>query len=455
MSLTRTAGNIFTSPTFRALTLGFLSLLLLIPLGSVHRLITERQGLRAAAAASIAAGWGGAQTVLGPVLVLELACDWKDTDGKVQELRRLATRLPATLDIDGISKTETRRRGLHVLPIYRATLKTRFSIDMSADGLLESECDGARLRAASIALAVTDPRGIDRLSALSVDGRSIEWIPGNPLGSEWATGVQAPLPVAMLAGASGRIALSFELELRGSDRLAIAPSGGQTTVHLRSDWRSPSFDGAFLPATSDLRDDGFDAAWTVSELARPLPSLSLGDPPSALAAAAFGVTWFQPADSYLMTERSLKYGFLFIFLTFLTFFLFEQSGTRRVHPLQYGLVGGALAVFFLLLLSLTERIGFGVAYFVAAAATTAQVTLYGRALLESGRRVFVLAAVVGTLYLGLFLLVGLEETALLAGSIALFGVLAIAMWLTRDLGRSLAADPAGPPPAAGGAALRL
>jgi inner membrane protein len=217
--------------------------------------------------------------------------------------------------------------------------------------------------------------------------------------------------------------------------LALVPAGGVTKVRLGADWSSPSFDGSFLPATSSLRQDGFDAEWTVSEFARPMAPLSFGAPPGELSRAAFGVTWFQPADGYLMTDRSLKYGFLFVALTFMAFFFFELTGARRAHLIQYGLVGGALCVFYLLLLSLAERTGFGPAYAVAATATTVQIALYGRALLDTWRRALVLGAVLTGLYGGLYLLVGLEEAALLVGSIALFTILALAMWLTRDVAR--------------------
>ena len=432
---------------FRACVLGFLSILLLIPLWSLRELVGERRGLRAAAASSIAAGWGGRQTLLGPVLVLELQCPWTDDKGNRGVTPRTVTRLPSRYAVEGDLTTEVRHRGLHTVPVFRARLRTAFDFTPPANRLLEGVCSGARLSAASVVFALADPRGIDRLSPLELDSTQTVWIPGTPLSGAWRQGVQAAIPVARLVEDAEPLALRAEIDLRGSDRFALLPAGGETTARLAADWASPSFDGAFLPTSSTLRRDGFEAAWDVSELARPLPALFVGDPPAELEAAAFGFTWFQPADSYLQTERSLKYGFLFVVLTFPIFFVFELTSERRVHPVQYGLVGAALCIFYLLLLSLSERAGFTAAYLAAALATTLQIALYGRALLAGTGRAAILGAILATLYSGLFLLIGLEETALLVGSVALFALLTLAMWLTRKVGRGR--------PAAAAAALPL
>ena len=431
--------SITRSIPFRATLLAFLSLVLLIPLWSLRELVGERRAMRAAAAASIAAGWGGRQTLLGPVLVLELECPWTDAEGNSGISTRIATRLPARYDVEGTIATEVRHRGLHSVPVFRARLRTAFEFTPPTIRLLEGQCGGARLRAASVVFALSDPRGIDRISPLEVASSPTAWIPGTPLSGYWKQGVQAPIPVARMAEDAKPLALRAEIDLRGSDRLTLLPAGGETTVRMAADWPSPSFDGAFLPTKSQLRPDGFDAEWTVSELARPLPAIFAGDPPSELEAAAFGFTWFQPADSYLQTERSLKYGFLFVVLTFLVFFAFELTSERRVHPVQYGLVGAALCIFYLLLLSLSERSGFATAYLAAAAATTLQIALYARALLAGATRATILGAILAALYSGLFLLIRLEETALLVGSIALFALLTLAMWMTRGVGRAKAA----------------
>lgn len=446
--MTDVVTTITRSIPFRCAVLVFLSLVLLAPLGGVRELVGERRALRAAAASSIAVGWGGHQTLLGPLLVLELDCPWTDDKGKSGTSPRIATRLPQSYSVDGDFHTETRHRGLHTVPVYRAALRTTFEFTPPAERLFESVCSGGRLRAGAVVFALTDPRGVDRISPLDLGGAPVAWMPGTPLGGSWRQGVQAPIPLALLAEGARPLALRAEIELRGSDRFTLLPAGGETQVHLAADWPSPSFDGSFLPTSSRLGPASFEADWQVSELARPLPAIFDGDPPSELEAAQFGFTWFQPADSYLQTERSLKYGFLFIVLTFLVFFAFELHSERRVHPVQYGLVGAALCIFYLLLLSLSERIGFPAAYFTAALSTTLQIVLYGRALLARTGRVAVLGAILASLYGGLYLLIGLEETALLVGSIALFALLTLAMWLTRSVGRGGTRPPTGPAEAA-------
>jgi inner membrane protein len=431
---------------FRVVTLGFLSLLLLAPLESVRELVRERQRLRSAAVDSVAAGWGGEQTILGPALVVQAGCHDKDEDGAPLRTRHLAVKLPENLRLDGASTSEIRERGIHRVPVFRARLHVAFAITPPAISELDWQCDRTEVEAASIVLALDDSRGIDSLSPLAMEGAGPEsWVAGTPLDSEWRSGVQAALDVSRLypgGKAAAKIPMSFDLEFRGSERLWFAPAGSPTTVRLASDWPDPSFNGSFLPTSHELRADGFDAEWKVSELARPVLSLSLDRAPSDLRASAFGLTWFQPADAYLRAERSLKYGFLFVVLTFLTFFLFELTGMRRAHFLQYGLVGGALCVFYLLLLSLSEHVAYETAYLVAAVATAGQITLYGRAFLASAKRTFVLGTVLSTLYGCLYLLVGLEEAALLIGSIGLFVVIAITMWLTREVNR----EPRAPAP---------
>lgn len=448
MNRSDTRSRIADSTTFRALTLAALCLMLLIPLASVRGIVEERKGQRSQAASSVAEGWGGPQTLLGPVLVIQAGCSTTESDGEVRESRHLAVKLPARLAVEGQATSEVRKRGLHTVPVYRAKLRFDLSFEPPPVAALDWRCTTTRIEATSIVLALGDPRGIDGLSPVSLGERGdrrTAWRSGTPLEGDWRKGVQAPVPVEWLYPAAGPVAMTFELELRGSDRFALAPAGAQTELRLAGDWPSPSFDGSFLPSERHVTAEGFDALWKVSELARPVPSLWLSETAPELAASAFGVSWFQPADGYLMTERSLKYGFLFVALTFLTFFLFEQAGATRVHPIQYGLVGGALCVFYLLLLAISERAGFGRAYLVAAVATASLIVFYGKALLRAGRRVGVLAAVLAVLYGGLYLLVGLEEAALLIGSVALFLIIAIAMWTTREVGREKPGTPAGAP----------
>jgi inner membrane protein len=398
--------------------------------------------MRGRAAESISQGWSGRQTILGPVLVVEAECGTRQEERSMSKTRKLAVQLATRLKVAGETHSEIRRRGIHDVPVYRAALRVEAEFQPPALTDQTWSCDQTRLDGAAIVLALADPRGIDRLEPFDIAGHGISWTGGTPLPGEWARGVQARVPIEALYPAAGgatagAFTLSFDIDLRGSERLAFVPAADATEIALRGDWATPSFDGAFLPAERTARSDGFPdgfrASWKVSGLARPAPALRLDGQAPELVPSAFGVTWFQAADAYLQTERALKYGFLFVALTFLTFFLFELGGGRRAHLVQYGLVGGAICVFYLLLLAISEHARFGLAYFVASVSTATQVTLYGRALLAAPRRIAVLAGVLATLYGCLYLLIGLEEVALLIGAIALFVIVGVTMWMTREV----------------------
>jgi len=407
---------------------------LLIPLAFVHSLLSERRQLRAEAAASIASGWAGPQLLMGPVLVLRFACAGFNDQRAPRTWRRSVTVLPDQLLVRGRALSEIRRRGIHAVPVYDAKLHVEGEFAPRAAADLVVDCPAAVLIQADLALALADPRGIEGLDGVTWNGARLAWQSGTPLTGSWSSGVSARIPADRLPDLVGTsTAYTFDLGLRGSDRLSIAPAAGTTRVELTGDWPSPSFDGAFLPDERQVAGSSFRAAWRVSSLARPVPAVWTSEPPPALEKWAFGVTWFVAADGYLMVERSLKHGFLFVLLTFLVFFLFELGGDARLHFVQYGLVGGALCVFYLLLLSLCEHFGVGVAYLAAASATTLQVSLYSRAILGARRRALVLGAALALLYAGLYMLIGAEELALLLGSVLLFVALGVLMWRTRDV----------------------
>jgi len=424
--------GIRNSATLRLLMIGLLSIVLLLPLAMVRGLLSERRQLRAVAAASIASGWAGRQTLTGPALVLRFACAGFDEKGRPRTWRRTTMVLPDRLDVRARATSELRRRGIHAVPVYQSEFEVAGEFTPKPLPDLVVDCPDATLLQADLALALSDPRGIERLDQVDWAGTALPWQSGTGLDGSWSSGVSARLPREQLASLiTARARFSFELDLRGSDRLSMAPAAGTTNFELTGDWPSPSFDGAFLPRQREVGASGFHAAWTVSSLARPVPAVSTCEPPPALDGWSFGVTWFVAADGYLMVERSLKHGFLFVLLTFLLFYLFELGGEARLHPVQYGLVGGALCVFYLLLLSLCEQYGVGIAYSAAATASTIQITLYARAILGARKRALVLGAALVLLYAGLYALIGAEELALLIGSVLLFAALGALMWRTR------------------------
>ena len=254
--------------------------------------------------------------------------------------------------------------------------------------------------------------------------------------------VAAPLP----EDRSASIPFSLSLNIRGSGELAIVPTGKETTVNLSSSWPSPSFSGEYLPTSNSVSEEGFEAEWKVSYLNRNFPQYSEDFVQQyTLESSLLGVRLVEPVDGYVQTARSVKYGILVIALTFLSFFLMEVISKKRIHPLQYILVGVALVVFYTLLVAISEHMLFGWAYFISAVATIGLVTFYISAVLKSAKLTFTQGAGMAIIYGFIFIILRLEDYSLLAGSVGLFLLVAILMVLTRrvnwyrDMGGSLKA----------------
>lgn len=428
--------------TFKVLGIGALALLMLIPLFQVQQLVRERNGLRDQAVSQVAARWGEAQTVGGPLLALAYPQRWKTEQGWAE---RTATRLllPATLDVDAQLRTATRAYGIYETPVYTAsiTMNARFETDDLAPlrTLVQQGAGTLELR-----LPLTDVRGLREVRAVRINGRDYRLQPGSMTGG-YATAAVA-LDSALL---SAPIALELALDLAGTQHLHFLPLGRTTNLKLGADWADPSFTGAFLPARHAITEQRFDAQWQVLELnrgyAQQWDDSDTYAPP--LAASAFGVTLYQPNSVYLQNERAGKYGVLFIALTFVAFFLFEVLKKLRVHPVQYLLIGVALCTFYLLLLALSEKLGFGAAYATAATAVALLVGGYAAAVLSTRRAGVVLGGSLALVYALLYGLVVSEDHSLLIGAVALLAVVALLMFLTRRVdwyGERLAAAPPAP-----------
>lgn len=422
------------SATVRLLLIALLSLAFAIPLLLVYGIVSERQGYGEHARREIAAAWSGPQTVAGPALVSSLECDYLDAERERHRSRWVSVSLPESLEGRGEVRTERRSRGIFEALLYTATIDLNGELELVHPGEPNVACVGPLRVESWIAFGVTDPRGVDELSPLRLDGREHPWQVGTGLSGAWAHGARTPVTLPAPGAPGRRVAFATRLVVRGSERLDLLPVGRETRVALGGDWPSPGFQGAYLPATREVRADGFAADWRVSALARTFPARWWGEtPPSGLGEAGFGVALVLPVDGYQRSERALKYGLLVVVLTFLAFFLFEIGAELQLHVVQYGLVGAALCVFYLLLLSLAEHLGFDAAYLAAAAATVGLISAYALAILRGGRRAAGFGALLAALYAGLYALLVSEDFALLVGSASLFAVLALLMWRTRHV----------------------
>jgi len=411
-----------------------LTLLLLVPMSFISGLVGERQQRRNAAYREVSDKWASDQTLAGPVLMIPYHSAEKNSDGNTVSTTRYAYFLPDSLDITGTLAPQKRHRGIYEVTLYRSDLRLsgRFtqldavSLHVAAGDWMP---DGAVLL-----LGTPDLRGIENRLSVDWNGTTTYFDPGLPPNTVLDQGVSAKVPVDPEAFTQGSFSFSVQLALKGSGSLQMVPAGKSTTVALRSSWPSPSFTGHFLPAASHIDARGFSARWTVFNLNRNFPqrwtegAYDLND-------SAFGVDLMQPVDFYQKTMRCIKYAILIIALTFTVFFLVETSTRQPVHPIQYLLIGLALCVFYTLLISISEYLYFAWAYGIAAAATTALITLYACWVFPGRRMPVVAGCSLALLYGYIFVLMQLEDFALLAGSIGLFLVLAVLMYFSRHINR--------------------
>lgn len=429
------------SALFRLTLIGVLVLVLLIPLAMIRGLVAERAARQGEAAAEIAGTWGGAQTLAGPVLAVPYRSRVLDEEKKVvRTLTSYMLFLPDELLVSGRLRPEVRSRGLYDVVVYRADLAVQGRFPRPDPAAFRIAPEDVLWDDAFVAVGVPDLRGVRDEVRLRWRGRTTAFEPGGTEAALWASGLRAPVPGIGALRLGETLPFAFELGIQGSGRLHVAPAGKRTHLVLHSTWPDPSFTGAFLPDRREIRPTGFQASWKVAYFGRGFPQQfraseaeNLAPPRDAFAASAFGVDLVLPADAYQKTERSLKYGVLFLLLTFVTFFLVELFHPVSLHPVQYLLVGAALCLFYLLLLSVSEQLGFGPAYAVAAGATVALIGGYSLAILKTGGRAALLTAVLGVLYGYLYVLLQAEDYALLLGAVGLFVILGTVMYLTRRI----------------------
>jgi inner membrane protein len=431
-----------TSVPFRVMALASLALSLQIPIGMIDNTIAERRMRRTEAIEDVTNTWGRRQVVRGPFLVVPYVRRWSEKvrEGKVDKtvVREATDRryvLPEALTVDGDLVTEVRRRGIFDVPLYVARLGLRGTIHLPDASDFPADTAVVHWDRMTLALGMSDPRAIRDNPTLEWAERQSPLEPGPGGVNMLESAVHGIVGVDPATAAGKRVPFAMTLAVAGSDGIAILPAGSDTDVRLTSPWPDPSFDGAYLPVARSVSANGFEAAWKVLRLARTFPpSWTQGEVRmEELDETLLGVRLLSPLDAYTTTDRTVKYEMLFITLTLGAFFLIEVMAKLRVHPVQYLLVGLALCLFYLLLLSLAEHVGFGCAYAAASLAIAGLVTGYSRSVLGSRARSAAVAAVVSALYVYLFVLVQIQDYALLVGSIGLFVVLAIVMFLTRRI----------------------
>ncbi|MBI2265247.1 MAG: cell envelope integrity protein CreD [Armatimonadetes bacterium] len=421
-----------TSVTLKVVAVGLLVVVLLIPAGLIMVLVREREGRRNQAVAEISESWARPQAISGPVLVIPVRLAEKDNKGKKLYRTVYASFLPEDLEVSGRIDTETRYRGIYKAAVYTAklTVKGEFAspdFDRLSPGTGEILWDQGIL-----SLGISDLRGVKDIITVNLDDQRILLDPGTGAATYLDSGVSARLPKGSFRNPTKATHFSFVLSLKGSQGLYFVPVGKTTRVSLSSPWNAPSFRGAFLPDSRNVRPDGFDSNWKVLHINRNFPQAWV-KAPNDLYASNFGVDLLIRVDHYSSTERAIKYAILYIFLTFLAFFFVEFFGKKQLHPIQYLLVGSGIVLFYLLLLSLSEHLAFNTAYLLASLGVAGVISGYVQGALEHLGITAVITAILAILYGFLYTLLQLEDYSLLLGSLGLLLALAIVMYLTRKI----------------------
>ncbi len=441
-----------------------LVLLMLIPVGMITDMVYERSSRSETVKREITAKWGNDQKLVGPIV----AIPWRG-EGVSDKTYYL---LPEVLNVKAEMRPEVRQRGIFSATVYDTVLEVggEFGWGEIRENLTEAERAGLQWEEATLSLGLPDTRGIKEQVQMQWGGETKALKPGAAQPAVRGSGLHAVGLGLGLGPASAAQTFGVSIPLRGSESLWVAPTGKSNMIDLSGAWGTPSFDGIFLPEerTVDQEGGNFSARWQISSFGRGYPQLwsrpgegkldlsdrsqvnhlspdkfgwrrTTANPNIDLSAielgdAAVGVRLIQTVDFYTKVIRAVKYAVLFIGLTFLTFFLFETlMAGLRIHPIQYGLVGLAMSIFYLLLLSLSEYYGFQWAYIVSTFATVGLITLYSVAVLKARKRGLVMMGLLLALYAYLYVLLQKEEYALISGSFLLFGAVAVVMWVTRKI----------------------
>lgn len=397
---------------------GVLILVLLIPTIFISELVTERQDRKDKIINEASNSWAGNQILSGPYLYIP----YKNAAQHI-------TLLPDNTDVKGDITPEDRQRSIYKVLLYKSVItgKGNFSFKLPK----EADAASLQLSDAKLCFGISDFKGIEDRIVITFNNTDYELSPGLPTADVDSNGLSAPV-ILTETDLLDNIAFTYNIKIKGSGRLHFIPAAGNSSFALQSAWSSPSFDGSTIPNDHQVSDSGFTAKWVFNKANLPFPTV-LHNGNTIKSKVDFGVSILQPVDDYAKTTRCIKYAIMFIGLTFALFFIVEIMQKKPVHPVQYVLVGLALVIFYSLLLSISEFIHFDLAYFIAAVATVLLISLYAKSHFKKWKTAGLFASVLGSLYAFNYVLISLEDTALLAGSVALFIVLAIVMYASRKI----------------------
>jgi inner membrane protein len=437
-----------TSILLKLITIGFITLIMMIPTSMIMSLIRDRQNLRDNVTAEVSSKWGQSQVVFGPVISIPFT-NMQTIEGKTSSYTEYAHIFPDELNISGNVSPIMRNRGIYNVMLYSSKMKLQGNFNVSNSK--ELKLSNLQWDKAQINLGIKDLKGIKTASSMTINGKSLGFQPGINNQQLFGNGMHINIPIKE----DDKLTFDMDLDLNGSQSLRFVPIGKTTQVTLNSKWENPSFVGDFLPENPKVTKDGFNATWKVLNFNRSYGQQGIGsfvnmdntDPVSGEFGYAyastdgdgnkidkpFGVRLLLPVDEYQKNNRSVKYAIMLIILTFTTFFFIEILSKKRFHPIQYLLVGFTIVLFYISMLSLSEHIHFNTAYWISCAITLGMTVLYSKAVFQNMRIATIVFGIMGLFYLFFYSILQLEDYALLMGSAGLIIILASVMYITRNI----------------------
>lgn len=436
------------SASLKMMSIALLTLILLIPMSMISSTMSERENRKTTVVTETNHNWGDAQKITGPFFTVPFKVFLKDEkNNQTKYSIRYVHILPEELNISGAIDPQMRYRSIYQTVVYGARLDIKGSFTIPSLKHLDIDPSNILWDEAVFSIGISDMRGIQKNIMVTFNDKNYQAGPGLKTQDIGKSGAQAIIPLSVDKKAQ---TFSLQLSLNGSEKLYFVPLGKTNHVEIKSSWATPSFKGSFLPTMREVTDKGFSAQWNVLHLNRSYPQTWIGDdykigspisndrtnPYAAQqesSDASFGVQLLIPADIYQKSTRVMKYALMFIVFTFSAFFFSEVISKRRVHSIQYILIGLAILLFYVLLLAISEHLNFDVAYIVSAFSITALISGYSKSITKSNSFTGIVCGILVILYGYLYIVLQLEDYALIMGSVGLFGVLASVMYITRKI----------------------
>lgn len=402
----------------------------MIPTSKIQSIISSREHLKSEAIEVVSQKWANCQTIVGPYISIPYYQYIEKKDEGTQRIKKYLHILPKDLNIKSELIPEKRKRGIFEIIVYQSEIHVEGNFEELATETLGINSENIQFSEAKFNVGISDLKGIRKQVMLNFNDSSSYFNPGIENTDIYDVGISSPIDIDPIKATKNKF--SFDLDLIGSESIFFTPVGKTSTITMQSSWSSPKFDGNTLPVRKNISDSGFVATWNILHLNRNFPQQLKGSNHEILN-SAFGVNLMMPIDNYQKSYRSIQYAILFIGLTFTCFFFIEVLNKRNIHPIQYILVGLALVIFFTLLISISEFLSFNASYLISASATLLLITIYTREIFKSNALSLMLFAILFMIYVFIFVIIQMEDKALLFGSIGIFMILAIVMYLSRKI----------------------